>query len=666
MTKAGRPIHILIQKPDGEVGNTALTPSANPVEIEEEGKENLFVPIKLQSGYIEVITDSISLAKRIIPTRGGTRSVAIYETATPTSYTDALWRGYVQPKLLNFTLWRGNQKLKIPIECKLSALKYKPISLPSTMLTNIGTLLYRNLGYFDYAYFQGGIVMERPGNTADQARAWLRKKVYTSLFTNDMTRYDLIEQLCTFFGWTCRQFSESVYFIANRNIDAPSITIRRILVDDLKSASYASVETLWQEVQLTGSMLCSANNKAKFAEGLSVAKASCELTAFNTVHDVDFVQIGLAIDNGSINPVNNGEDDEWSQGGHQYYREWNNYFTAFGQQTAVTIGDFTVKGYNVQPVLEKNDSTDVNEWNTEMVVWYTSDYTSDTYWVESQEPTSPPYQQTDINFANRYYGYLEFESANAIAFVTNGVLVIHVGLSERTGSRPKACFYVKMGNLWYNPTNGQWQSTQPSTYMELTPDNMDGYSINIPQAMTGTLLIKFVTDTTKILHREYLFLGYSITSVSVDFTAEQQETYNSQISSVEHEARNSTGYKREMSFDSMICLRGSMDARSKNFLLENDETETTGLYDTPYSDAQPFSPLQRLCDQAIEEGAMTGVMYEINARWRGGLIHNITPATMIYITPLEEWAYPVSCIYNLRDDEVRLRLMKRIYLEGNQ
>jgi hypothetical protein len=90
------------------------------------------------------------------------------------------------------------------------------------------------------------------------------------------------------------------------------------------------------------------------------------------------------------------------------------------------------------------------------------------------------------------------------------------------------------------------------------------------------------------------------------------------------------------------------------------------LYDTLYDNAGSFKPLQRLCDQAAAEMAGIGKMYEITARWRGGLIHDITPITMIYVSPLSEWCYPVSAEYNLRDDIVKLRLVKRTYSEGNQ
>ena len=54
---------------DGAPGQSdiSLTPSDHPFYIEEEGKEDLFVPVKTQSGYVEVITDDFSLLKQILP-----------------------------------------------------------------------------------------------------------------------------------------------------------------------------------------------------------------------------------------------------------------------------------------------------------------------------------------------------------------------------------------------------------------------------------------------------------------------------------------------------------------------------------------------------------------------------------------------------------------------
>lgn len=664
-TRAGRHIHIRISGKSGDT-NVALTPSDNPCSIEEEGKENLFMPIKTQSGYVEVITDSIDLAAEIIPTTGGTRNVIIYETATPTSYTTPLWAGYVQPKLLTFKMWRGKQKLQIPIECRLSGLKYEPVRLPSTSEVSIGMILYRMMGGFDYAYFQGGIVMERNGNTSDQERAWLRKKVYTTLFDEDMTQYDVLEKVCTFFGWTVRQHGISAYFVANRNVDATNTTVRRILTTELTASEYTSEESLWSEVELDGDVLASTSNSVKFTEGCRIAKATCSLVTFDREANIDFTLIGEAIDDGSISSANSMTEREWSSGGHDYYEIRQNFWTSFGQSTPVTIGDFTVKGENVQALLEKNDSTDVNDWDAKLVVWFTADYNTDTY-MEGGTPSSPAYERTDVTIQTKYFGELTFVSVEQIEYSTKGTLVVKAQTDTEFNKFRGACFFVKIGSQWYNPVANVWQSTKPSSYIKLEPDNNDGYSIPIPQAMTGNLSLIFVSDKDDINHYGYsMNIGYALKSISAEFTAEQAETYNSQISEAEYSAKNGAGFDKEVSFSSLITIRGMLEARSKNFLLDSDGEICAGLYDTPYSDARLFSPLQRLCDQAAAEMSKVGRMYDMVALWRRGLEADITPLTMIYIEPLSEWCYPVSIKYNLREDEVQLRMVKRDYSEGNQ
>ena len=666
-TIANRHIHIMIGGKAGTT-NTALTPSDNPCVIEEEGKDNLFMPIKTQSGYIEVVTDDMSLITSIIPTTGGTRSVKIYEKENPESYDVPIWSGYVQPKLLTFKMWRGKQKLQIPIECELSALKYRKIDLPSVTIISIRNILYNMLGSFSRAYFQGATTFYSDGTTTGLARAWLWKKVYRSVFEKDSTQYDALEQICIFFGWTARQYKEDVYFIANRNVDAPSTVLKSVPTTALSAAIASPATNIWSEVSLSDTMFADNSCKVKLIEGCRIAKATSELVTFDEEVNVDFEPISTAIDNGNISSTYQGSSSEWTQGGHQYVRTINCYWTSFGQTTPITIGDFTVKGKNVEPILDKQGSTDVSEWKSKLRVWYTIDYYADTYWVEGTLQ-SPGYYRTDYRVDESYFGELVIASVNPVAYNAKGTMVVNVQVDNENGHTGSPCFFVKIGNQWYNPTTGTWQNSQPSDYIKQGQEQKDGYSIPIPQSMTGVLSIIFVPDSDMIHVGSVsptISMYYDVASISVEFTAEQSETYNSQIDNVEYSTRNGNGFEKEVSFDSLICTKDTLAAKSKNFLLDNDEQICEGLYDTNYDNAARFIPLQRLCDQAAAEMSEIGRMYEITARWRGGLIYDITPRTMVYVAPLNEWCYPVSAEYNLRDDEVRLRLVKREYSEGEQ
>jgi hypothetical protein len=659
-TIANRHIRIMI---DGKTGatNTALTPSDTPCVLEEEGKENLFVPIKTQSGYVEVITDDMTLAEQIIPSTGGTRVVLIYETDSPSLYTIPLWSGFVQPKLLTYKMWRGKQKLQIPIECKISRMKYRRFTPPSQIKTSIRNILYKLLGSFGYAYFQGMTTLPFDQSSTSLQRAWLWKKVYSSIFSSDATEYEVLEKICVFFGWTARQFHRDIYFLANRNVDAPNAELRSVLTNTLSSTP-SHTDVFWNEVLLDSNMLANTSNTAKFTAGCRVAKATSNLITFDEELNVDFEPIGEAIDNGTISSVNNADEDEWTEHNHEYTRVVNNFWTGFGQGTPVTIGDFAVSGMNVQPMLNKNDSTDTNDWTTKLSVRYSYDYLKDRYWVPATYD-SPGYYAEDVQVDHRYYGELIFRTVNAVTFSTKGTMVINAQTDNIGGSYNPPCFYVMIGSQWYNPLTGGWQSSKPTQWIVQEVTNKDGYFIPIPQTMSGTLYIEFVFNPE---YRGLAEQSYELASISVEYTAEQSETYNSQISTVEYSTENGNGLEKEVSFDSLICTKGSLAANSKNFLLNDDESICEGLYDTIYDDAQMFTPLQRLCDQAAEEMAGRGKMYEIVARWRGGLVYDITPLTMIYVAPLNEWCYPVSAKYDLRYDEVKLRLVKRIYEEGNQ
>ena len=141
----------------------------------------MFVPVKVQTGYINIISSDVALTRNIIPTTGGTRTVDLYEI-TPTG-NKLLWQGYVEPQMLSMKIWQGPQKLKIPVECPLSALKYTPFSSQKGTMT-IAELLYGLTTDFTRVYIQGTPIGPSTSTTIFTTYSWLGKKIYPSLFTS--------------------------------------------------------------------------------------------------------------------------------------------------------------------------------------------------------------------------------------------------------------------------------------------------------------------------------------------------------------------------------------------------------------------------------------------------------------------------------------------------
>ena len=74
-TIAGDVIEVLIQD-NGWTGSVTQLQAANqPFTTEEDNDTDAFVPIRTQTGYINIITSDINLVRNIIPRNGTTRKV---------------------------------------------------------------------------------------------------------------------------------------------------------------------------------------------------------------------------------------------------------------------------------------------------------------------------------------------------------------------------------------------------------------------------------------------------------------------------------------------------------------------------------------------------------------------------------------------------------------
>jgi hypothetical protein len=657
-------VHILIEK-SGNV-NQALTPSDNPLNIEEEGKDNLFVPLKTQSGYIEFMCDDLSIIDEIIPTHGGTRRVYVYNTTPVTSETTPMWVGYVQPKLLTFTMWMGKQKVKIPIECRLSGLKYKKMPIPSSTTVSIAEIMQNILGSrFDIAIFQGLCFLEREA-TQTKDRIWRWKRINSTLLNSDMSMYDVLEKICTFFGWTCRTSGIDVYFILHRNVDADTMFWQQIHADKINDQEEFArdwANDFWSESLITETMLCNSSNTIKFFEGISEAIATCSLQLYDMSVNMDYSYIGLAIDDGRINPAVHESENHWSEGAYQY-SEYDLYIDQFNN---VDCGDFYVGGYNVKPYLDKKGSQNAAEWEVSLNVIGSAHYKQTVQHVVPSDPAeSRPYDLTSVTVYQEYHGVLNLTSKNVITFPTAGTIKMDVKMRNVTfphGATSTAYAYIKIDDKWYNPDTGQWQTAKPSSYMviEQNKDKDLTYNIYVPGLMTGLLVIEFVQFPV-VSYSTCAFTASDISGVTLDFEAEQNEAYSSNFDTSEYVKKNNSGFEKTLTFNSDICLKSHHATNSASFLLNHDGTFCQSLFYTPFVDAKPFNPLQKIVDDAAWEMSKKGQMYTITIREAGAVP---SPLTVTYIQMLLEWSYIVGWEWNVRDNVKKLRLIKREYREIN-
>ena len=293
----------------GALANTALVPADEPFTTEEDGDEDMFTPVRTQSGYLRfVATDNTW--KALLPQNDKDRTVVLTNAAGT-----VLWQGYMQAQTFGSELYGYRDEVELPVQCGLTVLS--TIEVPSNSnqladiwsLHNVGWLLHYLLGQtgltWNTVYVQGG---------AD-ARTWLLKKFDWQNFvteSNDTqitednngltSRYNLLEVLedvCRFWGWTARTRGRDVYLLSADDNSEPDLLELSYSELDSMTGSSGSV-TNYSTQALSGDIFATIENENMLLRGANKATVSAEVNPQDTVFKfADFVQEKAMGDNWS-------------------------------------------------------------------------------------------------------------------------------------------------------------------------------------------------------------------------------------------------------------------------------------------------------------------------------------------------------------------------------
>jgi hypothetical protein len=120
-----------------------LRGAAEPFETQEEGGDDLFTPVRLQSGYLRIVDDGFAADgvtafnwRDFIPTT---------DTDRPVTLTDAsdnvLWQGFLQAQNFGATLFGNPQTREFPIQCGLSVTQGIDINFSQKEIRNFAYLI---------------------------------------------------------------------------------------------------------------------------------------------------------------------------------------------------------------------------------------------------------------------------------------------------------------------------------------------------------------------------------------------------------------------------------------------------------------------------------------------------------------------------------------------
>ena len=198
-----------------------LMGGAQPFTTQEDDDEDMFTPIRTQSGYLRIVDNGKDANgnafdwKDLIPATDTSRPVILSHVENNQTVID--WQGFMQAQDFGNTLYGNPQEREFPIQCPLTVLDTFVLNPTLTSLRTFGEVIHMVLSSLDNVtidniYFQGG----------EDAAKWLQRLVQPLNYlaeneNNTMSAaYDpsqILEDVCRFWGWTVRIHETSVYFM---------------------------------------------------------------------------------------------------------------------------------------------------------------------------------------------------------------------------------------------------------------------------------------------------------------------------------------------------------------------------------------------------------------------------------------------------------------------
>lgn len=630
---AGDVIDILIQDDGYEGTTTLLEPASQPFTTEETNDSDAFVPIRTQTGYINIITGNINLVRNIIPRNGSTRKVVVYKyVGGDTQVYRKVFVGWIQPQLIDMDIWRGKQQVGIPVECYLSGLKNKSFEMSGFVPFN--DFLADAFSDFTDFYFQCPALSSDDGYDADAF--WLNNRFLSELFA-DGTQYDVLEAICVFFGWTCRMWGDRVYFIANRNMDdGYNPNLFSITLQGLKAISgqapVAPSSTNWIQQYLTEGAIANKNTSMEMNNGILQAIVKCNLDPYNESISPDESALKQAIYNDTWHPQYI-HTDVMEHGLHHV----DEYYTSFNE---MTVGNVKISGYNVRPQYHYKTGEptgDLNDATLDIAVLETTER------LEEEIHDPEQYEETwreVVEVLSTHYGYLNMDTTESFIFTTGKLRISFTKSKYVDVGYYQIRFRIKVGNYWYNPSTGQWQLQDP------------GGAITISYGQEYTMPIGNIQGAIHL----YIMSKSEFRSWTVTYEAEESETVDSSVREIVHMETTGMDFPVNKEIESHFGLKENLIAMSRNFIFDTQITPRTSLW-TDLTKQYTFNPLVRLAEEVAEEMGNLGEIVTIGVKH--SVMPNISPLSVMYIEWFDATYYPISIDHDWGNDVDTITLQRR-------
>jgi len=307
-----------------------LKGGVNTFVTEEEGSEDEFIPIRTQTGYLRVVDDGKDASGNALADGWWKSLVPNTDTDRPVTLTDGggtvYWIGFIQAQNFSGELYGGTQERQFPVQCALSALSSIQAPTDQVDMQNFAYLMRHIFNQmanqipistpFTTYVFQGG---------AD-ARKWLQKlfdwhnflTIDDNGITAKYTLYQILEDVCRFWGWTCRTWRQQIIFTCADDINETNALVLYAdpnntnsidkLADNISGTSTAgSVQSMFT-TKVVGNIFASANIEDMKVRGVSRAEVKSDCNKSNELLEFAPQSVRDTMEQGGYIWVQPGDD----------------------------------------------------------------------------------------------------------------------------------------------------------------------------------------------------------------------------------------------------------------------------------------------------------------------------------------------------------------------
>ena len=661
----------------GGSGETVpLKGAAEPFVTTEDGDEDMFAPLRTQSGYIRIVDDGKDANgnvlgdgwwKDLLPKNNTERPVSLI-TTIGASYT-VHWQGFIQSQNFSGVLYGNPQEREFPVQCILSSLVGASIPSNIGQMRNFAWVIATLVGVVESAsgnavfinnyHFQGG---------AD-AKTWLLTKVDWQLFMHVVEgalvpKYDaqeVLTDICKFWGWTMRTQGLSAYFTCMDDSAENSTWITFTREEMLALTASTSGETsTTSTVTLGGDIFANTNNEELLTRGVKRAVVKVDVDAEDTTMEFAPVDMEAAM----------GEPSIWVDGGLPmvgYFRTATKYNLTSESRLLSAYTESNIGGFERRILFSTAEAEDGQAMDSILI---RRDY------VEVSGHGSTIIQLATKQVMAYGGGSLTikgniYEGAQAINTTDEGAGIymrIGIGMSHATAS----WFWASItGSDLSHLTieNGWSQSSNYETLISVFGNTLGGVKI-IHDVSVGELRLEYPKIPIANDLYGYLYVDilggreidapYEIGDFEVEFTKEttiwptsfddvRARTIKKKLATTkEYAAENASTVEDKWNADCIFATDNGLEYGHGIIMKPDGGFVETVQYGGSSTNQQ--HPEQHLVNRVANFGNKARRMLTMTLRKGVGTVNDVTPRTKVSLGDADRW-YALSISHNWRDDE---------------